>query len=221
VKEGEQVFTNLWNSLAALFSDFRVVFTPDNTLAIIVNLLGYAGVIVAGYLGYRAVERRLRKEHTVDVLIRLLITPEFAGGLHILDNHIARDLFVVEDKLKEDDNIGDPTSLDMLMNFYEFMASAYRRNLVDKRVIENQNIKHIHDSYIVLEELIKERRDRWDRPTYMKEFQLLAEQFGPKMKSALGIDDPLTRKKMLRNPRNKDRLHIKNRDSERELGAAA
>ena len=119
------------------------------------------------------------------------------------------------------DNIGDPTSLDMLMNFYEFMASAYRRNLVDKRVIENQNIKHIHDSYIVLEELIKERRDRWDRPTYMKEFQLLSEQFGPKMKSALGIENPLTRQKMLLNLKNKGRLHIKNDDNVRQVDAAA
>jgi hypothetical protein len=197
------------------------VFTPDNTLSIIVNLLGYAGVIVAGYLGYRAVERRLRKEHTVDILIRLLITPEFSGGLHVLDNHIARDLFVVEEKLQEDDHIGDPTSLDMLMNFYEFMASAYRRNLVDKRVIENQNIKHIHDSYIVLEELIKERRDRWDRPTYMREFQLLAEQFSSRMKSALGIDDPLTGQKMLRNPKNKSRLYVKKADNVRSVDAAA
>jgi len=215
------VLPNPWNSLTALFSDFRVVFTPDNTLSIIVNLLGYAGVIVAGYLGYRAVERRLRKEHTVDILIRLLITPEFAGGLHVLDNHIARDLFVLDSKLKEDDNIGDPTSLDMLMNFYEFMASAYRRNLVDKGVIENQNIKHLHDSYIVLEELIKERRDRWDRPSYMKEFQLPAEQFGPRMKKALDIVDPLTRQKMLRNPKNKARLYVKNDGNVRPVSAVA
>jgi hypothetical protein len=101
------------------------------------------------------------------------------------------------------------------------MASAYRRNLVDKRVIENQNIKHIHDSYIVLEELIKERRDRWDRPTYMREFQLLAEQFSSRMKSALGIDDPLTGQKMLRNPKNKSRLYVKKADNVRSVDAAA
>lgn len=156
-------------------------------------------------MGYRAVERRLRKEHTVDILLRLLITPEFAQGLHILDNHIARDLYVVANRTEQDDGIKDLKSLDMLMAFYEFMASAYRRGYLDKAVIQNQHIKHIHDSFVVLEELIKERRYIWDRPTYLREFELLARDFAPKIKRLLKIPDPLTREKMGRNKDNEGR----------------
>jgi hypothetical protein len=185
------------------------VMTSPDSLMIVVNVTGYACIILAGYLGYRAVERRLRRRHTVDTLLQLLINTQFAEGVHILDNHIAGDLYVVEAKLKEDDNCTDSKSLDMLMNFYEFMASAYMRNFLDKAVIENQNIKHLHDSFIVLEQLIEERRFRWDRPNYMREFQRLAERFTPKMKTILKIPDPLTRAKMARNDANKSRMFVK------------
>jgi hypothetical protein len=55
----------------------------------------------------------------------------------------------------------------------------------------------------------------------MREFQLLAEQFSSRMKSALGIDDPLTGQKMLRNPKNKSRLYVKKADNVRSVDAAA
>jgi hypothetical protein len=95
----------------------------------------------------------------------------------------------------------------MLMNFYEFISATYGKSYLDKVVIENQNIKHIHDSFIVLEELISERRHRWERPSYMKEFERLARRFAPKMRTVLSTtSDPLTREKMLRKEHNNDRL---------------
>ena len=195
----------LWTLLRQFLSD-NVVLTKENTLPTIANLAGYVSVILVGMWGYRAVDRRLRKEHTVDILLRLWITSEFSEGLRILDNHIARDLFVVESRLKEDDGVENSKSLDMLMNFYEFVAVTYQKSYLDKRVIENQNIKHIHDSFIVLEELIKERRHRWERPSYMAEFEWLARRFSSRMKDVLSTtSDPLTREKMQRKEHNKDR----------------
>ncbi len=94
------------------------------------------------------------------------------------------------------------------MNFYEFISTTYRHVYLDKAVIQNQNIKHIHDSFIVLEELIKERRYKWDRPSYMKELEWVARQFGPRMSRALGTTNPLTRDKMMQNPKNRDRLFV-------------
>jgi hypothetical protein len=186
--------------------DENVVLTKDNTLPTIANVVGYISVIVVGVWGYRAVEKRLRKEHTVDILLRLWITSDFSEGLHILDNHIAKDLYVVEARLKEDDGVENSKSLDMLMNFYEFVAVTYRKSYLDKQVIANQNIKHIHDSFIVLEELIKERRHRWERPSYMAEFEWLARKFSPRMKDVLSsTSDPLTREKMERKDHNRDR----------------
>ena len=185
----------------------RIELNKENTAPTIANIIGYISVIVVGMWGYRAVERRLRKEHTVDILLRLWITPEFAEGLHILDNHIAKDLFVVETRLKEDDGVENAKSLDMLMNFYEFIAATYRKAYTDKVVIENQNIKHIHDSFIVLEELIRERRDRWERPSYMREFEGLARKFAPRMRQVLDTTSrPLTREKMLGKSHNLDRI---------------
>jgi hypothetical protein len=189
------------------FAEHNFEWTKDNTIPTIANIIGYVSVIVVGIWGYRAVERRLRKEHTVDILLRLWITPDFADGLHILDNHIAKDLYVVEERLKEDDGIDNARSLDMLMNFYEFISATYRKSYLDKVVIENQNIKHIHDSFIVLEELINERRHRWDRPSYMKELEWLSRKFAPKMRSVLSTtSDPLTREKMMRREHNNDRV---------------
>jgi hypothetical protein len=197
----------------------NVVLTRDNTLPTIANVVGYISVIVVGIWGYRAVERRLRKEHTVDILLRLWITPDFAQGLHLLDNHIAKDLYVVEARLWEDDGVESTKSLDMLMNYYEFVAVTYKKSYLDKVVIENQNIKHIHDSFIVLEELINERRHRWERPSYMAEFEWLARRFGPKMKNVLSTtSDPLTRAKMLRKEHNSDRIFMA---PERDLKVAA
>jgi hypothetical protein len=185
------------------------VMSAPGFLMVAVNVTGYVCIIFAGYLGYRAVERRLRTRHTVDTLLQLLVNTQFADGVHILDNHIAKDLYVVEAQLREDDNCDDSKSLDMLMNFYEFMASAYMRNFLDKSVIENQHIKHLHDSFIVVEQLIEERRWRWDRPNYMREFQRLADRFSPKMKKVLNIPDPLTREKMMRNTANKARVFVR------------
>lgn len=200
----------IWLWLQQLLVEYNVVLTKDNTVPTFTSIAGYVSVIAVGIWGYRAVEKRLRKEHTVDILLRLWITPDFAEGLHILDNHIAKDLFVVESRLKEDDDAQDVKSLDMLMNFYEFIAATYRKSYLDKVVIENQNIKHIHDSFVVLEELINERRHRWDRPSYMKEFEWLARKFGPKMKNVLATtSDPLTREKMLRKDHNADRVFLK------------
>ena len=200
----------IWLWLRQLLVDNNIVMTKDNTVPTIANVIGYASVIAVGIWGYRAIEKRLRKEHTVDILLRLWITPDFAEGLHVLDNHIAKDLFVVEGRLKEDDGVDNAKSLDMLMNFYEFIATTYRKSYLDKVVIENQNIKHIHDSFIVLEELISERRHKWDRPSYMKELEGLARRFGPKMKSALSTtSDPLTREKMMRKEHNMDRVFMK------------
>jgi hypothetical protein len=202
-----------------LLRAYGLVFTEDNALPTVVSMIGYVGVGFAAYLGYRAVERRLRKEHTVDILLRLWVTPAFAEGLHILDNHIAKDLFVVESRLKEDDGIDNATSLNMLMNFYEFIAATYKKTYLDKVVIENQNIKHVHDSFIVLEELIRERRHRWDRPSYMKEFEGLARRFAPKMKRVLSTTAvPLTREKMLAKAHNKDRVFV---EPKRDLRVAA
>lgn len=198
------MLSKLW----VFLKGFELAFTPQNTLLTVVNVLGYVGVIVAGYLGYRAVERRMRRRHSVDTLIPVLMSPDFSDGMRLLDDHIARDLYVSESHLKEDDNLDDSRSLDMLMNYYDFLASAYRRNFLDKEVVKSLKIKLIHDSYIVLEELIKERRARWDRPTYMREFELLAGSFAPHMKKALGIQNPLSRTKMLKNPLNKDRLFV-------------
>jgi hypothetical protein len=197
--------SELWLWLFQILNE-NIALTKDNTLPTIANVVGYISVIAVGMWGYRAVERRLRKEHTVDILLRLWITSDFSEGLHILDNHIAKDLYVVEDRLKEDDGVESSKSLDMLMNFYEFVAVTYRKSYLDKRVIENQNIKHIHDSFIVLEELIRERRDRWERPSYMAEFEWLAKRFSPKMKGVLTTtNDPLTREKMQRKEHNRDR----------------
>ena len=197
--------SELWLWLLQILNE-NIALTKDNTLPTIANVVGYISVIAVGMWGYRAVERRLRKEHTVDILLRLWITSDFSEGLHILDNHIAKDLYVVEDRLKEDDGVESSKSLDMLMNFYEFVAVTYRKSYLDKRVIENQNIKHIHDSFIVLEELIRERRDRWERPSYMAEFEWLAKRFSPKMKGVLTTtNDPLTREKMQRKEHNSDR----------------
>ena len=196
-----------WSWFRQFLVEYNIVMTKDNTVPTIATIVGYVSVIAVGIWGYRAVEKRLRKEHTVDILLRLWITPDFAEGLHILDNHIAKDLFVVESKLKEDDAVDDAKSLDMLMNFYEFIAATYKKSYLDKVVIENQNIKHIHDSFVVLEELISERRYRWDRPSYMKEFEWLARRFAPKMKSILSTtSDPLTREKMMRKDHNIDRV---------------
>lgn len=192
-----------------LLRPYGLVVTEDNALPTAVSVVGYFGVGLAAYFGYRAVERRLRKEHTVDILLRLWITPDFAEGLHILDNHIAKDLYVVESRLKEDDGIDNARSLNMLMNFYEFIAATYKKTYLDKIVIENQNIKHIHDSFVVLEELIKERRYKWDRPSYMKEFEWLARRFAPKMKRVLSTTaTPLTREKMRAKSHNDDRKFV-------------
>jgi hypothetical protein len=197
--------SELWLWLLQILNE-NIALTKDNTLPTIANVVGYISVIAVGMWGYRAVERRLRKEHTVDILLRLWITSDFSEGLHILDNHIAKDLYVVEDRLKEDDGAESSKSLDMLMNFYEFVAVTYRKSYLDKRVIENQNIKHIHDSFIVLEELIRERRHRWERPSYMAEFEWLAKRFSPRMKGVLNTtNDPLTREKMERKEHNRDR----------------
>jgi hypothetical protein len=202
--------SEIWLWFRQLLVDYNFVMTRDNTVPTIANVVGYISVIIIGIWGYRAVEKRLRKEHTVDILLRLWITPDFAQGLHILDNHIAKDLFVVENRLQEDDGVGNSKSLDMLLNFYEFIAATYRKSYLDKVVIENQNIKHIHDSFIVLEELINERRYKWDRPSYMKEFEWLARRFGPKMKNVLSTtSDPLTREKMVRKEHNVDRVFVK------------
>ena len=122
----------IWLWFRQLLVEHDTVLTRDNTVPTIANLIGYVSVIAVGIWGYRAVEKRLRKEHTVDFLLRLWITPDFAEGLHILDNHIAKDLFVVEDRLKEDDAVGNSKSLDMLMNFYEFIAPTYRKSYLDK-----------------------------------------------------------------------------------------
>jgi len=207
--------------ISELLKQHGLVFTEDNALPTVVSMIGYVGVGLAAYLGYRAVERRLRKEHTVDILLRLWITPDFAEGLHILDNHIAKDLYVVEARLKEDDGAENAKSLDMLMNFYEFIATTYKKTYLDKVVIENQNIKHIHDSFIVLEELINERRHRWDRPSYMKELEWLTRRFAPKMKKVLDTTaEPLTRAKMLAKPHNKDRLFVKPKPGLRVAAAA-
>jgi hypothetical protein len=193
--------------LRQVLDDYNLVLTKENTVPTLATVIGYVCVIIAGIWGYRAVERRLRKEHTVDILLRLWITPEFSEGLHILDNHIAKDLYVVESQLEEDDGAADAKSLDMLMNFYEFIATTYHKAYLDKAVIEHQNIKHIHDSFIVLEELIRERRHRWERPSYMKELEWVARRFGPKMKGVLSTtSDPLTREKMLRRKHNEGRL---------------
>jgi hypothetical protein len=72
--------------------------------------------------------------------------------------------------------------------------------------IQHQHIKHLHDSFVVLEELIKTRRHTWDRPSYMMEFERLATEFAPKVRKALRTPDLLTREKMMRNPKNKERL---------------
>jgi hypothetical protein len=197
----------IWTWVRQLLVDYNIVLTKDNTVPTIATVAGYISVILAGIWGYRAVERRLRKEHTVDILLRLWITTDFTEGLHILDSHIARDLFVVEARLREDDGVDNSKSLDMLMNFYEFIAATYKKAYLDKAVIENQNIKHIHDSFIVLEELIKERRYKWDRPSYMKELEWIARRFAPKMRQVLETtSDPLTREKMLRKEHNRERL---------------
>ena len=113
--------SELWLWLLQILTE-NIALTKDNTLPTIANVVGYISVIAVGMWGYRAVERRLRKEHTVDILLRLWITSDFSEGLHILDNHIAKDLYVVEDRLKEDDGAESSKSLDMLMNFYEFVA---------------------------------------------------------------------------------------------------
>lgn len=208
-----------WLWFRQLLVDYNFVLTKDNTVPTVANIIGYGSVIAVGMRGYRAVERRLRKEHTVDILLRLWITPDFADGLHILDNHIAKDLYVVEARLKEDDGIGNARSLDMLMNFYEFISATYGKSYLDKVVIENQNIKHIHDSFIVLEELIEERRHRWERPSHMKEFERLARKFAPKMRSVLSTtSDPLTREKMTKKSHNQDRIF---KEPKPDLKAAA
>jgi Domain of unknown function (DUF4760) len=172
-----------WNNETIIWlqslQDYNIVLTKDNTVPTLTAVIGYISVIFAGIWGYRAIERWLRKEHTVDILLRLWITPEFSEGLHILDNHIAKDLYVTENRLKEDDGVENAKSLDMLMNFYEFIATTYHKAYLDKSVIEHQDIKHIHDSFIVLEELIAERRHRWERPSYMKELEWVARRFGP------------------------------------------
>ena len=201
-----------WNSetlvwVRQVLEHYNLVLTKENTVPTLATVIGYISVIAAGIWGYRAVERRLRKEHTVDILLRLWITPEFSEGLHILDNHIAKDLYVVESRLEEDDGVEDAKSLDMLMNFYEFIATTYHKAYLDKAVIEHQNIEHVHDSFILLEELIAERRNRWERPSYMKELEWVARRFGPKMKDVLSTtSNPLTREKMLGKAHNKDRL---------------
>lgn len=182
-----------------------VPFLFSNSVSV-VNGIGYFCVIFSGYLGYRAVERRLISRHTVNTLLELLVNPLLTEGLIILDNHIARDLYVLEGKLQDDDGVDSTKSLDMLMNFYEFMAGGYKRGLLDKEVMETQYVKPLHDSFVVLEELIKMRRRAWDRPTYMKELQWFAEVVAPKMKQWLEIEDPLTRDKMLRNRMNNDRV---------------
>lgn len=213
------MLSDWWTMLLDLLVDYNIVLTRENTVPTLTSVVGYVSVIAVGFLGYRAVERRLRKEHTVDILLRLWITPDFAEGLHVLDNHIARDLYIVEARLREDDGVDNPKSLNMLMNYYEFLAATYRKAYLDKAVVENQNIKHLHDSFVVLEELIKERRFKWDRPSYMQELEWLATRFGPKMKKVLSTtSDPLSRAKMLRKDHNRDRLFV---EPKRELKAAA
>ena len=183
-----------------------VPFLLSNSVSV-VNAIGYSCVIFSGFLGYRAVERRLRSRHTVNTLLELLVNPLLTEGLIILDNHIAKDLYVLENKLKEDDGVDSTKSLDMLMNFYEFMASGYRRGLLDKEVMEVQHVKLLNVLFVVLEELIKMRRRAWDRPNYMKELQWFAEVVAPKMKHWLEFDDPLTREKMLRKSTNLQRVY--------------
>ena len=121
--------SELWLWLLQILNE-NIALTKDNTLPTIANVVGYISVIAVGMWGYRAVERRLRKEHTVDILLRLWITSDFSEGLHILDNHIAKICTLSRTDSRRTTASKAPKSLDMLMNFYEFVAVTYRKSLL-------------------------------------------------------------------------------------------
>lgn len=172
--------------LSATITDFFVNHT-DALIPAISIIVSTLTAVTAGWLGYLAHNRRLKRQHTVEIMLRLISNRHLAHAALLLDEYSNPDSHIEEFKVtneKRDFIASDLTEqqffdLMMLLGYYEYIAVACNDNELSVDVVKKMRKTRIINTWEFLEKFIKERREVLVRPLLYEHFQELAEEFNP------------------------------------------
>lgn len=136
------------------------------------GLIAAVSVIVTGMLALiqlRGHERRAKRAHTLTLMGTLSHDKSLTDAhyiVHQMQSEGETDLTVLEDEEKK--------GLFTLLTYYEYIATAYFADSVDRGVVLRQRAKSLEMTYHLIRPLIEERRVALKAPDLYNEFEELA-----------------------------------------------
>jgi len=129
-------------------------------------------------------KRRLKREHTVDILLQMVTNKDLVDAALFLDEHDTQTTRV-HGYEKTNENTFDPHGWDedkfkrfiALLGFYEFVAIALKAGELDEEILMTQRRSRIVKTWFLIESFVLNRRSQMKREALYENFENLALRF--------------------------------------------
>ena len=146
-----------------------IVLQHSEALATIISVVVVA---IAGVIGFKADQKRHRREYTLSVLSPLLTNDRLFKAHNIIVDHHINKKRIDYNNISEDDRV----LILQLLGYYEFLAASFLRKDLDRETVLCQSRSTIRDTFAASKTFIEARRVLLGRPSAYMELEILATQ---------------------------------------------
>jgi hypothetical protein len=147
----------------------QIMLVPEGTA----TLASVIAALMIGYLGFLQSQHQARRRYTLTIIMERLSNSDLSRATLLVADYARRgDVFV-----EATDNQEEHQLVNLLLNYYEFVAIAYIKKSLDRGTVRRQQKNAMKSAFRVCEPYIKNRRKELRRKTLYREFELLTTRY--------------------------------------------